>query len=387
MNAVVFCGGRGASSVLRALVDAGASVTAIVNAYDDGKSTGEIRRFFGMLGPSDLRKVQETLLPAASDARDLFSFRFGSGTSHEAALRALSHIDSGGAASWTPIVQRYLDAFLAALPLHEAARGARFSFDDCSLMNCVVAGAFLLETRDFSAAVAAVGRLFRVRGTVIVNSAEPRWLAAERVNGELLTSEAAIVEARSSVRIRRLFLLEERVDEVALGRLPPPDRSRYLAGLHAPVTASREALLAVERADLLVYASGTQHSSLLPTYLSRGLSDAIVSNRRATKVFLTNIGFDAEVPSYRATDFLSGAVRHLQIGAGWAIPAKDLVTAAFINHPRHGDPAVYVEDDAERWDFPGVERIPGGWEGERGRHDGPSTVAKMLELLDRRWAR
>ena len=37
-------------------------VTSIVNAYDDGKSTGEIRRFFSMLGPSDIRKVQELFI-------------------------------------------------------------------------------------------------------------------------------------------------------------------------------------------------------------------------------------------------------------------------------------------------------------------------------------
>ena len=35
----------------------------LVNAYDDGKSTGKIRHFFGMLGPSDIRKVRELMLP------------------------------------------------------------------------------------------------------------------------------------------------------------------------------------------------------------------------------------------------------------------------------------------------------------------------------------
>ena len=41
-------------------------ITSVVNAYDDGKSTGEIRKFFGMLGPSDIRKVQELMLPITS---------------------------------------------------------------------------------------------------------------------------------------------------------------------------------------------------------------------------------------------------------------------------------------------------------------------------------
>ena len=64
LNVVVINGGRGASTLIPKLLDKeNLYVTSIVNAYDDGKSTGEIRRFFSMLGPSDIRKVQELLLP------------------------------------------------------------------------------------------------------------------------------------------------------------------------------------------------------------------------------------------------------------------------------------------------------------------------------------
>ena len=64
LNVVILNGGRGAAAVIPALLARqGLHVTSVVNAYDDGKSTGEIRRFFGMLGPSDIRKVQELMLP------------------------------------------------------------------------------------------------------------------------------------------------------------------------------------------------------------------------------------------------------------------------------------------------------------------------------------
>ena len=52
------------------------------NAYDDGKSTGEIRRFFNMLGPSDIRKVQQLMLPKGDPDFEsnnwLFEYRFPS---------------------------------------------------------------------------------------------------------------------------------------------------------------------------------------------------------------------------------------------------------------------------------------------------------------------
>ena len=80
INVVVLNGGRGASSLIPELLNIdGLNVTSIVNAYDDGKSTGEIRRFFDMLGPSDLRKVQELMLPVDSDYSEnlkLFNYRF-----------------------------------------------------------------------------------------------------------------------------------------------------------------------------------------------------------------------------------------------------------------------------------------------------------------------
>ena len=60
LNITVINGGRGASRLIPKLLDKPyINLTSIVNAYDDGKSTGEIRKFFGMLGPSDIRKVQQ----------------------------------------------------------------------------------------------------------------------------------------------------------------------------------------------------------------------------------------------------------------------------------------------------------------------------------------
>ena len=46
LNVIVLNGGRGAASLIPSLLNrADFQVTSIVNAYDDGKSTGEIRHF------------------------------------------------------------------------------------------------------------------------------------------------------------------------------------------------------------------------------------------------------------------------------------------------------------------------------------------------------
>ena len=81
LNVVILNGGRGASTIIPSLLERQRlHVTSVVNAYDDGKSTGVIRRFFGMLGPSDIRKVQELMLPKDDPDYEnyakLFQYRF-----------------------------------------------------------------------------------------------------------------------------------------------------------------------------------------------------------------------------------------------------------------------------------------------------------------------
>ena len=88
INVVVLNGGRGAGTLIPELLKVkGVSLTSIVNAYDDGKSTGAIRKFFGMLGPSDIRKVQELMLPQSDinydDHLHLFTYRYPENISYE----------------------------------------------------------------------------------------------------------------------------------------------------------------------------------------------------------------------------------------------------------------------------------------------------------------
>ena len=57
LKIVIINGGRGASTIIPLYCLEDKSITPS-NAYDDGKSTGEIRKFFNMLGPSDIRKFK-----------------------------------------------------------------------------------------------------------------------------------------------------------------------------------------------------------------------------------------------------------------------------------------------------------------------------------------
>jgi 2-phospho-L-lactate transferase/gluconeogenesis factor (CofD/UPF0052 family) len=399
LNVVVLNGGRGAATLVPELLDVpGVRLTSIVNAYDDGKSTGEIRRFFGMLGPSDLRKVQALMLPrdgAQEAASALFDHRFAETARYHEALGALQAFRDGGELPTgcaelpdriTCVLRDWMAQFLEALPLAEVMIGRQFQFGDCALMNVLYAGAFLANARDMEATVSAVDRLFRLRGVVLPNSCEDRWLAAEREDGTILATEADIVELRSNDRIARLFLLERPADASALARLAPGDRARFLAQRHTPVRLSAGTRLAIEQADVIIYSAGTQHSSLYPTYMSRGLAACIAGNAGALKAFVTNIGADYETPQYRTSDFVKGALRFLRRGEERRIATEDLIHVALINSSRIKSDETYVDDDAENFaDLP-LQRIVADLESRSapGKHDGGAITRLILDQLARR---
>ena len=62
--------------------------------------------------------------------------------------------------------------------------------------------------------------------------------------------------------------------------------------------------------DYIFFCPGTQHSSLYPTYLTKGFLNAIQSSE-SPKIFITNIGADYETPFYKASDYVIGAIKYL----------------------------------------------------------------------------
>ena len=74
----VFSGGTGSNRFATGLLKQGASnVTMLLNAYDDGKSTGDIRRNFDVLGPSDIAKNLVVLIKSKNPVLGKFlDYRF-----------------------------------------------------------------------------------------------------------------------------------------------------------------------------------------------------------------------------------------------------------------------------------------------------------------------
>lgn len=399
IRVTLLCGGRGARSIILALKTKGfISPYAIVNAYDDGKSTGEIRHFFKMLGPSDIRKVQQAMLGSGSHSEllnQLYDFRFGSQSSREGILAEMAMFTQGRTSQLFgfPIesskmrrqVQTYLTDFLRSLTVLEHYEGRPFNFVDCSLMNIIFAGAYITYGQNFERACEEIGKLFNIEGTVIPISSENRYLCGIRKNGDFLKDEASIVELRSSVRIKRIFLLDEQVDESKINGLMPDELEKLLEIRESIPNISNSARDAIEQADIIILCPGTQHSSLYPSYMAAGLTGALVNNRSAMKVLVTNIGADYETPDYKASDYISGALKYLTGDS--SLPdddARELIDYVLINKPPRESDRKYIEyDELECDEFP-FTLIADDFEEERrsGLHSGEKIVARILDLYD-----
>lgn len=386
LSVVLFSGGRGSGALTHQLVGRpGVALTVAINGYDDGASTGEVRRFLGdSLGPSDFRKNASRLAaelgtaPAALIER--LDARLPAGTDLETALAELDCIAAGDPDSR---VRAWIGAFLDEY----RRRHSPFSFADCSVGNLVFAGAFLSHDRDFNRSVDAYCALLGLPAGLVENVTDGRdaHLVAIDAQGHLLRSEEAIVDARRQNTIDRIFLIDAPLTGEQARALPPLARGELAAALAArqpPLRLNPRLAEKIAAATVIIYAPGTQHSSLFPSYMTPGLGEAIAANLRAIKLLITNIQSDAEISGSTAVDLIDRALRYLTRDGQVAVPTPCLITHYLINEPGRVDALPYVPlGPIETLEDPRLVRIADYEDGVSGRHDASRVLAPFLDTL------
>jgi 2-phospho-L-lactate transferase/gluconeogenesis factor (CofD/UPF0052 family) len=408
IRVVLFSGGRGSGALTTTLVRTrGVQLTVAINGYDDGASTGEVRRFLGdALGPSDFRKNASRLATElATCPPALVAFLDRRLPDEATADTVLGLINDLNAASQDPAsrdlpvdtradVAARLERFAA-----ELRTGRTFSFRDCSVGNLVFAGTYLLRDRRFNAAVDDYATLVGLPPGLVENVTDGTnaHLVALDVDGHVLGREAEIVDATRRNRIRDIYLQRDAPTAEALQQLEmlgPDGAAARLEAESLHPSLNRRLEQRIGEADLIVYAPGTQHSSLFPSYLTSGLSTALAKNARAIKLLITNIQADAEIAGSSAVDIIERAVFYLKQKGRLATPTPALVTHYLVNdpQPRQGKETssrsrVGAADDREtyvplgRLDSlldPRLVRVGDYESGGSGRHDASKVLAPYV---------
>lgn len=407
INLVLFSGGSGTESITTALLKhPQISLTIVINAYDDGHSTGRLRRFIpGMLGPSDVRKNIARLMPSAERChkaiKAISEHRLPVGISRDEALAFVDRCLRGDLRGTAPALadlfdaltvrqtkglSSYLDAFLAYLHDQERA-GLTFDFTDCALGNVFFAGCYLREGRDFNRAIRAFSAFYEVSPDVLLNVTlgENLFLVAEKENGSVLLSEADLVAAQESTPISELFLLDEETyrTRVEAAADQPPERLRQLfRDRHVTPAINPAAARALAEADVIVYGPGTQHSSLFPSYLTAGVAEAIIANKQADKIFIGNIYRDFDSQEDDANDIARKFLHALGRGGRVAVNWLDVVSHFFVQRSdTEVSKARYVSFDEKHFAFP-LETVKArDWEALEGRHSGGYVVDELHQIV------
>ncbi len=315
MNVVIFTGGNGNANLIKHLKDIPfVNLSLLINGYDDGLSTGIIRSANqGMLGPSDFRKnftyIIDDFTESNREIKRLFEHRLS-------ADQTQSLLDSPADLIIQLLAQEFkLDdraqAFIERYFLLGAKQLLQFTqkFDELrgfSIGNIVMGGLFV-ETQDFNLALLNLTRQFQLTARLInVSTEDDSKLVAFDADGNLLKNEADIVNYQGVQPLQSFYLL-------SLAALNGLDETKSyiqaeIAALAKVPPISKEAQLALQEADLIVFGSGTQFSSLLPSYR---ICKSAILDAKAKKVAIVNNRFDSDIQNIRFDQFMGQILQEL----------------------------------------------------------------------------
>ena len=298
MRVVILAGGTGSIALQRGLhraLDArfdGVDTKVVVNAYDNGLSTGAVRAVMDgrILGPSDVRKNQTTRLQlrdSESPWLPLLNCRFTSPPKQapghcaravEVLMRSLKA--RGEDPSRCGVLLDSIDQYFAV------PKAMKIDYEDFALANVIYAGLAKANGYSLRAAASVMAGVLGIPDSVLLNDDKSLFLGALTRSGRKVSDEGEIVAwGDESDPFVDLFF----VDADGQGGAP---------------RLCLEAWQAILAADLVILSTGTQWSSLIPTYASEGFRE-VIAQARARILMVMNRIPDRDSPSQTASDIVN----------------------------------------------------------------------------------
>ena len=379
MKIVVFSGGRGCTNIIKALISqTDLDLTIVVNAYDNGKSTGRIRSYIpGLLGPSDIRKNVSLLLECYNSPQlaNFLEYRLASNLQRLPMLQFLELSNPNDFVSLSFKQYKSIELALSFFDKYQLNCDDMFDTFDCAIGNVILASLFLQCKNDFNSAITKYQEIFLPKNVtksqqariLNVTDGENLYLIARATSGEIFLNEAEIVVNENKEIIREIALVsdfEKNSLRLAFNNVRKPNPNQVV-------------LQILKDMDLLIYGPGTQASSLLPSYLTSGVLDEIGKNLTAKKIFISNLIPDYDDP---VSNVISRLETFFRLG-NLIMPElkrKDLVTNVFSELNLSEIPKDLIESN-----FPGITFQTDDWLVESNKHLGSAIVRQIAKSCDR----
>ena len=316
---VLFSGGTGNTRFVN-LVNKlpNVELSILVNGYDDGKSTGEIRKYIpGMLGPSDFRKNISHLIDRNTFNGIIFykimNYRFPKNITQKNFKFFLELNKNNKIVKDLDIytlsyekfikIKNFLDIFLSYF-----SKKNSLNLSDISLGNILIAATYLKNDNNFNKALFEIQDFLEIKNKVInITNGENLYLNALLEDGNLILSEEALVQLPHKSKVENIFLLKEKLTKKKSELIASENKAskaKFLQNRAVYPLINPEAETIINSSDIIIYGPGTQFSSLFPSYLTRGLGN-LIEKSKATKFLITNIFLDNDIINENVESIIS----------------------------------------------------------------------------------
>lgn len=334
LNVVIFSGGSGSVALQEGFSAIYGNETynldVIINAYDNGKSTGACRKVFNdcILGPSDLRKNHLTQLrlqkadelkdtsSRAACLYDLFSLRLtacGKEDYYAAVCKLLKKYSEAIGDETARALKSLLNCFF-----FEDAQATIWrrtledvQFKDFSVGNIFYSASACQNGYSLSLAGKDMARLFGIKDNVHLISDVNLYLEGRTESGHQVADEGIIVAWDNP---------QDKIASVVLLR----DGQEYVPSVDEGVDPAkmRSCKSIIEEADLIIFSCGSQWSSLIPTYMHSGFRN-MLSSSKAKKYIIMNNTEDHDMKGVSADKMMEILSRYIPVEDATAIVNLD----------------------------------------------------------------
>lgn len=381
LSVVIFCGGRGAASIINAcLCYPEISLTLVVNGYDNGLSTGKLRSSIpGLLGPSDFRKNYVTHTEPNNTTRKELLKLFGKrlcSSSPESQLAAvfakLEQLEKCSHSSVNELQNVMKD--LEIINSSEIITSEVLS--ECSIGNLFMAGGYIRLANNFNDMIDKYLDVFKPKFDLYnVNDGTNLFLIALKKNGEIIADEASIVAPQSRAPITDLFLIKPKSLALLKNNLENKKiehKRTFLKELAVLPETNKKVIDAIRQSDLIVVGPGTQNSSILPSFICDGTLRHTMGEVNVPIVQIINLRQDFDIQGWTAENITrrlamyldsSSAPSHVLVDKG--VRCSSNLTSSDI----WTESSELIQDDFDSIQTPGT-------------HDGTKIVTTLRSILD-----
>lgn len=300
-NIVIFSGGTGSIAIQEGFSaiygNDNYNLDVIINAYDNGKSTGTCRKIFNdkILGPSDLRKnhmtqfkVQKAIQLKDFSSREsilykLFNLRLDAESKedyYEQACQLLEENRPVIGDKDTYSLKSLLDYFFFENVHNNVWRRTLkdVDFKDFSIANVFYSASAAMNGYSLRLAGKDMAGILGIKDNVHLISDVNLYLQARTQSGHIIEDEGIIVQWDNP---------EDKISSVMLFK----DGEEYIPSVdeETDITKVRSCKSIIEEADLIIFSSGTQWSSLIPSYMHSGLRKMLAASKAKKYVVMNNV--------------------------------------------------------------------------------------------------